>query len=178
LLGEYRTQRSVPGATILGGETMVAHVASYAALGTGALPRQGEPCRVHDEVDVADLESEVSHGYDVLGGTSGTNLVLERDGAVDGGRSERTVERFVMSLVPGGRFVSRVQADEADALELFVGSETLGRRPLANGRWQEVAWTIPPQIPSGRSKVELHALGGSITALHYWSLEACKAAVP
>jgi hypothetical protein len=173
LLGEYRTQRSVPGATILGGETMVAHVASYRALGTGALPRLDEPCRVHDEVDVADLESEASHDYELLGGTSATNVVLERDGAADGGRSERTLDRFVISLVPGGRFVTRVEADDADAVELFVGAETLGRLPLSNGGWQELRWTIPVRIPEGRRKIELRAHGGTITTLHHWVLETC-----
>ena len=168
LLGEFKTQRSVPGATILGGETMVAHVASYEALGTGAMPRLEERCGVHDEVDVADLESEAAHGYGVLGGTSATNLVVERDGVADGGRSERTHERFTVSLVPGGRFVSRVEANEADAVELVVGAESVGRRELRNGGWQEVAWTIPKNLPLGRAPVELRAHGGTLTALHHW----------
>jgi hypothetical protein len=168
LLGEFKTQRSVPGATILGGETMVAYAASYAALGTGAVPRFEEPCRVHDEVDVADLESEALHDYDVLGGTSATNLVVERDGVADGGRSERTHERFFVSLVPGGRFVSRVQASEAALVELVVGAESVGRRELRNGGWQEVAWTIPQNLPSGRARVELRAHGGTATVLHHW----------
>ena len=182
LLGEFQTARSVPGATILGGETMVAHVASYRTLGTGALPRLREPCALKDELDVADLESEASHDYELFGATTATNLVVERDGAADGGRSERTRERFVMTLVPGGRFVTRAEAREPVALELFVEAEnggtatSLGRRELWNGEWQEVAWTIPPNSVFGRGTVELRVVGGTITALHHWSLEAC--AVP
>ena len=172
LLGEYRTQRSVPGATILGGETMVAHVASYRALGSGAQPRD-EPCGVRDEVDVADLESEAAHAYALFGGTSATNLVVENDGAADGGRSERTHERFELAVVPGGRFVTRVDADEATELELRVGSLGLERRVTRNGGWQEVAWTLPPTLSEGRTTVELRATGKKFTALHHWSLGTC-----
>jgi hypothetical protein len=173
LLGDYRTERSVPGATILGGETMVAHVASYRALGTGALPRLGAACRVHDEVDVADLESEAGHDYELLGGTSTTNLVVEHDGVVDGGRSERALERFAMSLPPGGRFATRVQAEGASALELVAGTLTIGRLPLRIGAWQEVFFDLPTDLRPGRVPVELRALGGRITSLHHWALESC-----
>jgi hypothetical protein len=179
LLGEYRTQRSVPGATILGGETMVAHVASYRALGSGALPRLARPCRVLDELDVADLESEAAHGYELFGATSATNLVVEQGDAADGGRNERVRERFAMTLVPNGRFVARVEARAPVALEVFVEPESggaatsLGRRELWNGEWQEVAWTTPPNSQKGRVTIDLRVHGGTVTALHYWSLEEC-----
>jgi hypothetical protein len=173
LLGDYQTERSVPGATILGGETMVAHVATYRALGSGARP-EDESCGVLDEVDVADLESEAAHAYDVLGGTSATNLVVEARGAADGGRSERTLERFELAVVPGGRFVTRVDAGEATELELRVGAQKLERRAARNGGWQEVAWTLPPNLSKGRVPMELRANGKSFTALHHWSVEACR----
>ena len=170
MLGEFRTQRSVPGATILGGETMVAHVASYTALGTGARPRF-DACRMKDEMDVADLESEAAHDYEVFGGTSATNLLLEDRGMSDGARSDRTLERFRIVLTPGGRLVSRLDPDEADEVELFVNDETLGRRPLENGGWQEVTWTIPPGAKTGLAVVELRGVGGAFTALHHWTCE-------
>jgi len=175
LLGDYQTHRSVPGATILGGETMVAHVASYRALGTGPRPRLGAPCGVRDEVDVADLESEAAHEYDVLGGTSATNLVVENDGVADGGRSERTLERFRIALVPGGRFVTRVEANHGVELELVASGETLGRRAAESG-WRELTWSVPPHFRAERAPVELRAIGGgTLTALHHWSLDACGA---
>jgi hypothetical protein len=161
---------------------MVAHAASYRILGTGALPRLEQPCAVKDELDVADLESEASHAYELFGGTSATNLVVEHDGAADGGRSERARERFVIALVPGGRLVTRVSARDEVALESFIEPEqggaatSLGRRELWNGEWQEVAWTIPPNSPAGRATIELRVLGGTVTVLHHWSLAAC--AVP
>ncbi|HVR20977.1 MAG TPA: hypothetical protein VMS65_14800, partial [Polyangiaceae bacterium] len=158
---------------ILGGETMVAHVASYRLLGTGSRPELDAPCRVHDEVDVADLESEAEHAYDPVGGTSATNLVIEKDGAADGGRSERTLERFRISLVPGGRFVARVDADGANELALFADGRALGSRALRNGGWQEVVWNVSSDARRGPSNVELRVVGGRITALHHWSLEAC-----
>ncbi|HEX6275979.1 MAG TPA: hypothetical protein VFZ53_23225, partial [Polyangiaceae bacterium] len=173
LLGEYLTQRSVPGATILGGETMVAHVASYRTLGTGALPRLDGPCTVRDELDVADLESEAAHGYDLLGATQATNLVLEQDGAADGGRSERSIERFTLSLVPGGRVVTRVAGGGTSALELVTGGETLGRKSVPTDGWHELAWTLPAGARAGRTPVELRVHGGKVTTLHYWVLEAC-----
>jgi hypothetical protein len=175
LLGDYLTERSVPGATILGGETMVAHVASYRMLGTGARPKRDAECAVHDELDVADLESEAAHDYQVFGGTSATNLVMAHDGAADGGRSERSAERFVLSLVPGGRVVGRLAADGASSIELVVAGETLARKPIPSGGWQELAWTMPSGVRPGRNSVELRSLGGRVTALHYWS---CRAGEP
>ncbi len=180
LLGEYRTQRSVPGATILGGETMVAHVASYGSLGSGAEPRHQRLCDVIDEVDVADIESETAHAYELFGATSATNLVVEHAGVTDGGRSERALERFALTLEPGGTFVTRVVADEAAALELWVGApnggaaRSLGRRELESGEWQEAVWFLPSNFPKGRATIELRVLGGTITALHHWSQKACS----
>jgi hypothetical protein len=174
LLGDYLTQRSVPGATILGGETMVAHVASYRTLGTGKLPKLDAPCAVHDELDVADLESEAAHGYELLGATSATNRVLELGGTADGGRSERRIERFTLSVVPGGRVVSRLAADEASAVELLLAGTTLGRKPISNDGWQELAWAVPASVRPGRTPVELRVHGGTVTALHYWALETCR----
>jgi hypothetical protein len=173
LLGDYQTQRTVAGATILGGETMVAHVASYRTLGTGALPRLDEPCAVLDEVDVADLESEAAHDYDLLYANSSLNLVVEHDGVADGGRSERRTERFKMSFVPGGRIVSRVQTADAETLDIRVLGVWGSRQRLGNHGWQEVVWTLPQDFYSGRFEVEITASNGTFTALHHWSLKAC-----
>jgi hypothetical protein len=132
-----------------------------------------------DELDVADLESEAAHGYELFGATSATNLVVEQGDAADGGRNERVRERFAMTLVPNGRFVARVEARAPVALEVFVEPESggaatsLGRRELWNGEWQEVAWTTPPNSQKGRVTIDLRVHGGTVTALHYWSLEEC-----
>jgi hypothetical protein len=172
LLGDYQTQRSVPGATILGGETMVAHVASYRALGTGALPRLGAEC-VIDEVDVADLESEAAHDYHLSHASSSLNLVLEQDGAADGGRSERHTERFKLSIVPGGRIVSRLRPETAELVEAFVIGVRGPLHRLRSGGWEEVVWDLPDEFFTGRFEVEIRARSGTFTALHHWSLKPC-----
>lgn len=173
LLGDYQTQRSVPGATILGGETMVAHVASYRTLGTGARPRLEVPCEVLDEVDVADLESEAAHDYDLLYASSSLNFVAEQDGVADGGRSERQTERFTMSIVAGGRIVSRVMAAEAVLLDISVAGVSGETRWVRNGGFQEVAWTLPQEFFSGRHRIQIRAREGTFTALHHWSFKPC-----
>jgi hypothetical protein len=173
LLGDFQTQRSVPGATILGGETMVAHVASYDLLGTGSRPQLDEPCEVLDEVDVADLESESAHDYDLLHANSTLNLVVEQDGIADGGRSERQTERFMMTIAPGGRIVSRVRGGDDVTLEISVGGMLGDLRRLRNGGWQEVAWTFPRDFYSGRHRIRIQAREGTFTALHHWSLKPC-----
>jgi hypothetical protein len=174
LLGDYQTERSVPGATILGGETMVAHVASYRTLGTGARPELEVPCELLDEVDVADLESEATHGYDLLYASSSLNLVVEEDGVADGGRSERQTERFTMSILAGGRIVSRVLAAEAVLLDIFVAGVLGDTRWVRNGGFQEVAWSLPQEFFSGRHRIEIRAREGTFTALHHWSFKPCR----
>jgi hypothetical protein len=149
LLGDYQTERSVPGATILGGETMVAHVASYRTLGTGARPELEVPCELLDEVDVADLESEATHGYDLLYASSSLNLVVEEDGVADGGRSERQTERFTMSILAGGRIVSRVFGGRSGVARHFRGGR-VGRYALgAERRFSGGRLVPPPRILLG-----------------------------
>ena len=169
LLGEYRTERRVPGATILGGETMRAHDADYSALGTGALPQRNDLVTRHlvDELDVADLESEAAHAYDLYAAVSADNVVLAENGMVDGGRSARMKEHFVLDFGPsGGHLVARFVAN-AEAKLTFGG---LGPAPveevrLEPGGFREIAVPVSP----GRHTVQITVSGGPVTALHYWS---------
>ncbi len=67
VLGAELAQRTVVEHAILGGDTMVAYVADYGLLGSGAEP-EGKIAvdeAIIDEVDVADLESEAAHGFEL-----------------------------------------------------------------------------------------------------------------
>src|ERR1019366_9576152 len=107
VLGAQLTEATVTDATILGGQTMRPYVADWSKLGSGEKPwtlSAGE--RVVDAIDVADLESERDHDYELLGARDGEEIAHEGispDGAavIDGGRTQRSVERFTAHLPPG-----------------------------------------------------------------------------
>jgi hypothetical protein len=66
VLGRELHHATVTDSTILGGQTMTAYEADYTRLGRGDRPLKPPPGRLVDELDVADLESEEAHRYDVL----------------------------------------------------------------------------------------------------------------
>jgi hypothetical protein len=171
LLGEYRTERRVPGATILGGETMVAYDADYSRLGSGARPVLAVHAAglLDDELDVADLESEDAHGYELFDATALENVALERGVVVDGGRSNRVHERFELRLAPGGRLVARLGSEGGTELSVRAAGMPLGTWQLATDTAQEVELALPARLQNARVTVELEARGGRFTSLHYWS---------
>src|SRR5262249_49766943 len=66
VLGEELHEETVTDQTILGGATIPAYAARYDRLGSGDLPADGEEAsRPVDELDVADLESEATHAYEL-----------------------------------------------------------------------------------------------------------------
>ncbi|MGH7272250.1 MAG: hypothetical protein ACREJ3_17610, partial [Polyangiaceae bacterium] len=102
VLGRQLTEATVTDSTILGGRTMCAYVADWSKLGSGQEPWT-HAGTVIDTIDVADLESEAAHEYDLLGARDGEDTVhegLSPSGAtvVDGGRSGRTLDHFVAHL--------------------------------------------------------------------------------
>ena len=171
LFGEYRTERRVPGATILGGETMVAYDADYSRLGSGALPstQAHDPALLIDELDVADLESESQHRYALFEATSAENVAVERGAVVDGGRKQRVRERFELRIAAGGRFVARLGSDGAAQVSVRAAGAPLGTWQLAADSGQELALDVPARVQNAPVTVELEAHGGTFTALHYWS---------
>ncbi|MCC6215395.1 MAG: hypothetical protein IT376_11040 [Polyangiaceae bacterium] len=174
VLGEWLTARSVPGATILGGETMSAHVADWTVLGSGALPHAPPPAPLLDEVDVADLESEREHHY-VLLPAAQADCVAIGDGAgrVDGARRNRASEVFRLRLTPGGVFVARVASDQPRELELIVAGRPLGVLQVTGETWDEPGLDLPADLRDGVHTVELRVAGEArFDALHYWSFGA------
>jgi hypothetical protein len=174
LLGTYQTERSVQGATILGGETMRAHVADYTALGSAARPLRSdlEPCHVIDELDVADLESEHVHAYQLLDATAAENVALEQHGAIDGARRNRTLDRFELDLRAGGRLLLRAEAEGEGEVVVRASARELGRQRLEAGTWTEIAFDVPADRQSGTARVEVEFPTAAATTLHYWSCRA------
>jgi hypothetical protein len=174
LLGPLLTEREVPGATILGGPRMAAHLADYRLLGSGALPSELPAQPLIDEVDVADLESERAHDY-VLHATNQTqNRLVTLPDRADGARVERWREDFQIQLVGGGTLVLRLGADSPLTLDLtaFKGAGTAVWQThveLAGLAWQEIPLQIPLGIGSERVTLTLRAEGQRFSALHYWS---------
>jgi hypothetical protein len=169
LLGDYLTERRVPGATILGGETMRAYAASYTALGSGSRPTRVELTdgRLIDELDVADLESEASHGYALFDASSAENVAVASGAVADGGRRNRTRERFRMRLGREGRVVARFESEQAVELVFRAGGAALGNVRLEPEVLAEVA--VSTGGADGARELEVEARGGPVTALHYWS---------
>ena len=172
LLGEYRTDRRVSGATILGGETMVAYDADYSRLGSGRLPHAvpHDERALLDELDVADLESEHEHGYALFDAVALENVVLDESGVLDGGRSNRTHERFQIRLAQGGRLVARLASRAHLELRVQAAGAPFGVFELAPGAWQELEIRVPRSYAgAGATTVSIDANGEPFTALHYWS---------
>ncbi len=189
LLGLGLEERYV-NASILGGQLMGAFVASYANLGSAdgmlgeeqripnakrrelGMPELAEPAlgRLLDRLDVADLESEATHGF-VLGDARKEDNIVERVGldALDGGRQNRDRDRFHLEVRPRGSLVLRVSSGVAAALEVRVGSLRFeATTPSSLG--EEVYLELPPDAPSGQAEITVSATGGRFTSLHYLSL--------
>jgi hypothetical protein len=172
LLGASLTERYVPDATILGGTTMAAHQASFTALHSGAEPENATSLgRRIDELDVADLESEAAHRYELFWATQTENIIHEAlDGRVDGARAGRTLERFELELAGGATLVARLGGEDAFTLLVRVaGGRTLGALPLEKGKWFERSLGLPRDLERARYTVEVEAPEGkTFVAMHYW----------
>ena len=174
LLGEYRTDRHVSGATILGGETMVAYDADYSRLGSGSRPRSPafETRALVDELDVADLESERDHRYALFDAVALEDVALDEGGVLEGGRRNRRREAFELRLEPRGVLVARLEGDASATVhvEVRVAGSSLGVVGLTPSVWSEVELDIPATLVGSRPvPLELAAKDGVFTALHYWS---------
>jgi hypothetical protein len=172
LLGDCLTQRRVDGATILGGPVMVACRADYSSFGTGTKSVTFPSAVQVDELDVADLESEASHGY-VVGAASAQDNVVEVQGfpgdaarLVDGGRRQRRLEAFRLKLEPGGSLVMRVSAAEHSEGRVSLGGKLAQDVLLEAGDFREIAVGVG-QL-SGEQDV-LVQWSQPVTVLHYWS---------
>jgi hypothetical protein len=173
LLGEELHDATVTDSSILGGTTMRAYVANYELLGSGEAP--WTPLGpIVDAVDVADLESEAEHRYQLLGARdfseiAGAGVAPDGRTVVDGGRRERHRERFVVRLHPGERTraVLRAAVAVATPVRVEAGGKEIGLILIDPGGWVETSFEIPPDLAKAETPIELVA-GGELTTFHYW----------
>jgi len=171
LQGEFLTERRVPGATILGGEDMVASRADWSVLGSAERPLVFVPGerKLLDRLDVADLESEAEHDYELLPATQADDQVIEHQGSVDGARRRRARESFGIELAPAGVFVARLAGEGPGSVAVSIDGRPAGTWQLTEGEVQELELALPVTLARGRRHVEIVAAEQTFTALHYWS---------
>ncbi len=175
LLGEPLQEATVTDASILGGQTMGAYVADYALLGSGEQP-WSPVGNLIDVLDVADLESEADHGYELLGARDGEEVALSGiapDGheLLDGGRTGRVHERFVAHLHDGtaAHGAVRVEASTTTLVRMRAGSRDIALFQVTPGSWVEAVFDVPASIAKASTPIELVAeQGGALTIFHYW----------
>ncbi|MDB4944908.1 MAG: hypothetical protein JWP97_4442 [Labilithrix sp.] len=175
LLGLPLHEAVVTDSSILGGQVMRVYPARWDLLGSGERPWTSAGTLV-DVLDVADLESEAAHRYELLGARDGEQAAQEGNapsGAVvlDGGRTQRRQERFRIRL--GGRAVralARVEASGlASTIQLRVDGRDAGTRTVEPGPWSEIAFDVP--AGAGDAAVEVTAEGGPFSSYHWWFVE-------
>ena len=173
ILGRPLFEATVTDSTILGGQTMRVSEARWDQLGTGEAPWT-PLLEIADAVDVADLESEKDHAYELLGARDGEEKVEESSApstgalVLDGGRTQRTTDRFVVTLPPEGVVdaVARVESTTEAHLTLAVDGAEIGKADLEPGSWTEVTFQIPREL-RGKRIVTLTS-DVPITTYHYW----------
>ncbi len=178
VLGTMLHEAVVVDSSILGGQVMRVHEARWNNLGTGELPWTKTAGPVLDTVDVADLESESEHAYELLGARDGEQSAEEGnapDGTtvLDGGRTHRIRDRFVVKL-PAGRAahgLGRVKTAASLALHVLVERREVLSKTLAAGPWVEVAFDVPADLARESTTIEVIAEGAAFTSFHWWVTE-------
>jgi hypothetical protein len=177
VLGKFLHEAVVTDSTILGGQVMRAYEARYDYLGSGELPWTEHVGSIIDTLDVADLESEAEHRYELLGARDGEQVAEEGnapDGriVVDGGRTQRTVERFVARLPRATKIkaIARVQsAGEVSHLDLAIGDHSIAQASVESGPWTELTFDIPATaITTDVTTIEVRATTAAFTSFHWW----------
>jgi hypothetical protein len=175
LFGPRLHEATVTDSTILGGQTMRVYEADWSSLGTGEVPWSDLPGPVVDTLDVADLESEAAHDYELLDARE--NEEVAEDGVspagavvVDGGRSRRRTERFVAHARPGVtvRVVVRLEAPPDTHVAVLERAVPVARLDVGvEQEWQEASFEIPASAVEERMPLELR-FSAPVTVYHYW----------
>jgi hypothetical protein len=177
VLGRALYEATVLDSTILGGRTMRAYEADYSLLGSGEQPADAN-LRVFDSLDVADLESEAAHDYELLSAADGEETVALSKGpdarlVADGGRTNRTTERFVVEPPKDAPWTVTVRLGATTTTRVHVlanGSEEgafdVGPSP-EGASWGEYSFPMP-RGSRGRLTLELRFDAGSPAVFHYW----------
>ncbi len=178
LLGEPLEEATVSdsGRSILGGETMVAYTADWSRLGTGESPWTHVDGAIVDTLDVADLESEADHGYQLLGARQFEEVARESgtpdgDLVVDGGRTRRHAERFVAHLPAGTpvRCIVRLAGPPEAKAVVEAEGQPVGTLDVDYAPdWVEREISIPANLAGSRTRIDVRVTGGLLTTFHYW----------
>jgi hypothetical protein len=181
VLGEPLHQAMVTDSTILGGQIMRAYEARWDLLGSGELPWTPHGAIV-DTVDVADLESEAEHRYELLGARDGEEAAEEGNvpnaadarRIVDGGRTQRTRERFVVKLPRDQKLaaIARVRVageNPSMTLDVKVSGRSIGKATAEPGAWTELEVELPADVvKEDATVVDVTATGAPFTSFHWW----------
>lgn len=171
VLGQTLFEVTVPDATILGGATMRVYEADYTKLGSGDEPWTAMGPRV-DTLDVADLESEAEHHYelgDARDGEEDVHVASAPDGrtVADGGRASRRVERFrARTGETPSRGIVRLAASLPTKVLVLSDGGVVGSFEADAGDWEEDSFDLPAG-PATRN-LELRPENGVLATYHYW----------
>ena len=174
-------------AGIVGGNEVVVYRADWSSAGSGEDFVGGG--KVKDKLDVAEIESETEHDYEMRLPSIGlepANIVLKesypsgRD-VVDAGREVPGSEEFTVRNLSAGRPLRVVMrtTDAPFTLKVRADGEYVGAwssQPAREG-WREVSYTIPAEfVRSEILRVELSPPEDdpleTHTAYHYWFVQA------
>ncbi|AKU94009.1 hypothetical protein AKJ09_00673 [Labilithrix luteola] len=177
VLGRSLHEATVTDSSILGGQTMRVYEARLGLLGTGEKP-WSKAGTILDAIDVADLESEQEHNYALLGAHDGEQVATEGnapDGSVviDGGRSNRTRERFEVHAPPGRALhgIGRVEVSSNAVLDIQHAGKSIARVKVEPGGWTEVSFDVPANtFDDGKSELEVTS-DSAFTSFHWWFTE-------
>jgi hypothetical protein len=154
---------------------MLAYTARYDAFGSGELPRASGGALPVDALDVADVESEAEHGYELGPARETENLALvysdEGEEIADGARVGRTYDRFVLRGRVGGayRLVARFVASQRVALAVQIATERLAELSIAPSGWTEASIDVPENLAGEAMQISvLDTTGAGFGSAHYW----------
>lgn len=172
VLGPQLFAATVQNQSILGGATKVAYEADWSVLGRATLPMsEGRPSPIADVLDVADVESEREHRYEL------TSFASENDNRVglawndegeewaDGGRSRRVYESFMLDFTntTSPVLVVRASAPEAIRVNVEMDDATIGEVVVPGGAWSEISLPLPKA--DGLHRITLKAAPGQMLEL-------------
>jgi hypothetical protein len=170
VLGAVLTEVTVVDQSILGGATMTAYEARYDRLGSGALPSDAPSGELVDEVDVADLESEQAHAYDLEASWERDDQVVLVGDVADGGRLARQRDRLVAHLHDGkdAHMVMRLGAESTVNVFVRAGGKEIGSVVIPGAAWTELDLVLPAGVVTSRTPVEIVTRGDPFDSFHYW----------
>jgi hypothetical protein len=132
-------------------------------------------------LDVADLESEAAHHYELLAHDNeevvGDGYTPGGEHVLDGGRGYRTADRFVAKLHAGqpAHGIARVASMKGKAtLDVKLGGNVIGSFTIGSAddfltpEWSEQPFDIPASDTKEETPLEVAAREGSFASYHYW----------